>query len=182
MPIQPNCLALCLAVLLGGAYGPLLAMSAPVGVAEQATQVEPSADQILLAQEVARYRADPVAYCAEVVPSRVALVAPVAEGVAFLSAVSPRGVTVDPGDSVVLTVQAVADAPVTFTSGGYGAFENGHATITVRSTPSGVASATFTATAAVTGMVDLAVGCPLTAGQISFVIEVRSPHMAGQLP
>jgi hypothetical protein len=119
------------------------------------------------------YAADPQAYLDVVEPGRVWQTSDGASGVEALRAAGVAYMVVPPGGSVMLEVDAVPFAPVTFTSLDMGAFDNGLTSITVRADAGGRARVTFTAVAGTIDRVNILAGSPLTVGQARFAVRVK---------
>jgi hypothetical protein len=120
-----------------------------------------------------RYRADPAAYCAEVVPSRCMQSAEPARGAVRLRPLTASAPEVRSGGSARLAVRGMPHAPVTFTAKDGGCFaENRLASVTVDSGDDGVASATFIATPGTVAMAGVMAGSPLSVGNPVFWINV----------
>jgi hypothetical protein len=130
--------------------------------------------------DAAAFKADPPKYAAEyaktVEPGRVFATAQPADGVAPLKSVGQRYHRLVQGESVRLTVKAVANAPVTFTSFGTGQFTNLLSSITVVAGDDGQATATFTATSGTKKHVKILAASPLLAEQCAFTVSVQLPE------
>jgi len=123
--------------------------------------------------DAAAYHRNRAVYCAIVEPGRVYQSATPGTSVPQLLPVSPTGVTIPALGSTPLRVKAVADAPVTFTSEGGGAFSNGLSSITVQADKQGRAEATYTATDGTFAIAAILVGSPLVAGQVTFAVVIE---------
>lgn len=128
----------------------------------------------------AAYTADPQAYLDVVEPGRVWQPAQPGEGVPRIKASTPRYVEAEQGEPVSLRVEAVAGAPVTFTSFDLGAFQNRLTSITVQAGDDGVAVARFTGTPGTINNVNILAASPMTSGQLRFVVNVQLPEAAAQ--
>lgn len=119
------------------------------------------------------FKADPQAYINEVEPSRVFSPAQPADGVPVLSASGPAYHQVTQGESVLLSVKAVAKAPVSLTSFDLGSFDNELTSITVEANDDGIAQAKFTATGGTIHEVKILAASPMTTGQVKFTVNVQ---------
>ncbi len=125
------------------------------------------------------FDADPVVYAQKYAsrpePGRVFAPAQPGEGVAALKSVGARLHRVQQGESVRLSVQAVPNAPVTFTSFSTGQFANLLSSQTVVANADGLAEATYTATSGTKKQVRILAASPLTADQVAFTVSVKLP-------
>jgi len=121
------------------------------------------------------YQRNPQAYLNVVEPGRVWQSAQPGPDVPRLSAQSATGYSVEQGETVSLKVQAIALAPVTFTSFDLGEFQNQLTSITVAADGEGVAVARFTGSAGTVGEVNILAASPMTSGQVRFHVEVIEP-------
>ena len=119
------------------------------------------------------YKADPEAYLNEIEPSRVFSPAQPGDGVPVLAANGTAYHQVTQGESVLLSVQAVAGAPVTLTSFDLGSFDNELTSITVKANDDGVAQAKFTATGGTIHEVKILAASPMATGQVKFTVNVQ---------
>lgn len=126
--------------------------------------------------DAAAFRADPEAYLNVSEPGRVFQTAQPGPGVPRLAALVPRVADAEQGQPVTLRVQAVAAAPVTFTSFDLGAFENQLTSITVQADAEGVAEAVFTGTPGTYNAANILAASPMTAGQLRFIVNVLPPR------
>jgi hypothetical protein len=122
----------------------------------------------------AAYHADPAAYLNVVEPGRVFQVAQPGPDVLRIQAVGPTLATIDQGGTVPLRVHALAGMPVTFTSFDLGRFaENQLTSISVAADDQGIAHVTFVGDSGTINEVNILAACPLTAGQVTYHINVR---------
>lgn len=125
------------------------------------------------------FDADPAAYAQKYAsrpePGRVFAPAQPGEGVTALKSVGARLHRVQQGESVRLSVQAVPNAPVTFTSFSAGQFANLLSSQTVVANADGLAEATYTATSGTKKQVRILAASPLTADQVAFTVSVKLP-------
>lgn len=129
----------------------------------------------------ATYLANPTAYLNVVEPGRIWQVAQPGKGVPRLTYLVERIQTIEQGQSVTLKVQALKDAPVTFTSFDLGAFQNQLTSVTVKADAKGVAQAVFTGTRGTINNVNILAGSPMTSGQLRFVVNVEPPRKTAPL-
>jgi hypothetical protein len=122
------------------------------------------------------FEKDPQSYLDTVEPARVFSPAQPGEGVTALQPKGSRFHRVKQGETVRLAVQAVAGAPVTFTSFDLGRFENKLSSVTVRAGDDGIAQANFTASGGTIDIVKILAAGPLTTGQVAFNVHVTVPN------
>lgn len=126
----------------------------------------------------AAFEADPLGYCQVIEPGRVQLCMQPGPGVPALRATGAHQFRAQPEGEVKLEVKAAAKSPVTFTSFDAGTFaESKLNSVTVQADDNGLAHATFVATSGADGDVNILAGCPLTSGQVRFVVMVDSPAL-----
>lgn len=123
------------------------------------------------------FATNPTSYLNTVEPGRVWQSAQPAKGVAQAIPISPEYVEVLQGQPVVLTVKAIPNAPVTFTSFDLGAFSNGLTSITVAADREGIAIAPFTGTPGTYNECNILAASPLASGQVKFVVNVIVPEL-----
>lgn len=129
----------------------------------------------------ATYLANPDAYLNIVEPGRIWQVAQPGKGVPRLTYLVERFQTIEQGQSVTLKVNAVKNAPVTFTSFDLGSFHNRLTSVTVKADAKGIAQAIFTGTPGTINDVNILVGSPMTSGQLKFTVNVEPPRKAAPL-
>lgn len=127
------------------------------------------------------YQADPQKYLNIAEPGRVWQVAQPGKDVPRMAYRSDRYLEAEQGQGVILKVQAVKDAPVTFTSFDLGQFHNQLTTVTVKANDKGLAQATFTGTTGTIGSVNILAGSPVTSGQLKFQVNVLMPKKAAPI-
>lgn len=125
--------------------------------------------------DVKTYRRDPQAYINTIEPGRVYQPARPGPNVPRIASIGRSHPVIAQGESVVLRVKAVSQAPVTFTSFDSGAFENQLSSITVEANEDGIAEARFTATPGTISNVNILAASPLTSGQLKYVVKVLPP-------
>lgn len=124
----------------------------------------------------AAFKAAPQAYLDVVEPGRAYQTAPAVLGTRTLDVVGDWYLEATPGQGVVLAVQGEPLAPVSFTCRNMGGtFENGLASVTVRSDAGGHASTTFTLFPGTVDPVYILAGSPVTMGQVNFQIAPKPP-------
>lgn len=116
---------------------------------------------------------DPQGYLDIVEPGRVWQSADDRDGVEAIEAEGPIEVTLDRGGETKVAVRSEPLSPVTFTSMGGGALDNGLTSITVRADPSGFAGVRFRATDDARATVTIVAGSPMASGQVNFTVRVR---------
>ena len=125
------------------------------------------------------FESDPASYAKQyaaiVEPGRVFAPAQPAEGVSALRSHGERFHRVVQGETVRLIAAAKANAPVTFTSFGFGQFENKLTSITVVADKEGLAVAPFTATSGTKNNINVLAASPVMAEQVKFVVSVKLP-------
>ncbi len=112
-------------------------------------------------------------YAKTVEPGRVYATAQPAKGTVPLRATSSRFHRVKQGESIRLSVDSKAAAPVTFTSENLGTFDNKLTSITVVADNAGVASAVFTASGGTVDEIQILAGSPVNSGQVAFIVAVK---------
>jgi hypothetical protein len=118
------------------------------------------------------YQKDPAAYLNIIEPARVFQSAqPDASAVVILR-ISEKCPVIKQGLSTILIVKALPEMPVSFTSFDLGRFENDLTSITVKANKEGIAQTVFTGSAGTIAKVNILASCPLTSGQVKFVVEV----------
>ncbi|MBA3685763.1 MAG: hypothetical protein H0W72_11060 [Planctomycetes bacterium] len=115
---------------------------------------------------------DPEAYLRVIEPGRVYQTAQPGKDVPVLVPIGPVLARIRALSSTTLAVRAPAGAPVSWTSGDLGAFENRLTSITVRANDQGVAAVTFTASPGTSALAHVLVGSPLATGQVHFTVDV----------
>ncbi len=80
------------------------------------------------------------------------------------------------GESVLITVKAEPDMPVTFHTQQLGEFDNRLKTITVAASKDGIAKVTYRAVAGVNGLVNVMAASPANSGQLKYLINVNLPE------
>jgi len=124
----------------------------------------------------AAFQAAPQGYLDVIEPGRVFQTAPSAVGTRTLEMVGDGYLDAAPGHGAVLAVQGEPLAPVTFTAMNMGGtFENGLASVTVRSDASGHAMTTFTILPGAGDRVTIFAGSPLAMGQVKFQLARPQP-------
>ncbi len=123
------------------------------------------------------YAADSESYLNTVEPGRIWQPAQPREGIPQAQAASPEYVEALQGEAVVLKVQVIPQAPVTFTSFDLGAFSNRLTSITVAADEKGIAIAPFTGTPGTYNEVNILAASPLTSGQVRFTVFVVVPKL-----
>jgi hypothetical protein len=123
--------------------------------------------------DLAAYRRDPKAYLDIVEPGRVFQVAQPGPDVLRIQAMGPTQAAIPQGGTTVLRVHAIPGMPVSYTSFDLGRFaENQLTAITVAADDSGIAQATFVGASGTIGEVNIIAACPVTAGQITYHVDV----------
>lgn len=123
------------------------------------------------------YAADEARYLALVEPGRVFQVRQPGPEVPRLQAETAQDVGLVQQVPLELRVRAVPGAPVSFTSFDLAHFqENGLSAITVKADAQGTARVHVVAGPGCFGRVSVLAGCPLTAGQVTFVGVVEQPQ------
>ena len=126
----------------------------------------------------AAFEANPKGYVDVVEPSRVFSPAEPADGVIAVQPVGSRFHRVKQGETVRLSVNAIANAPVTFTSFDLGYFRGSRlSSETVLADDSGVATAEFTAGGGTVDDIKVLAAGPLTSGQVQFTVQVILPDL-----
>lgn len=125
------------------------------------------------------FKANPKPYLNIVEPSRALSPAQPGEDVVRIMRVTRKFQTVKQGESVMLEVQALPGAPVTFTSFDLGKFENELTTITVQADKTGLASTKFFGTTGTVEDVNILAASPVTSGQAKFIVNVEWPEGRG---
>lgn len=128
-----------------------------------------------------KYESEPQAYLNIAEPGRIWQVAQPGKDVPRLIYRSERYQEAEQGQGVRLKVQAIKNAPVTFTSFDLGAFQNQLTTVTVKANEDGLAQATFTGTPGTIGAVNILAGSPMTSGQLKFQVNVLLPKKTAPL-
>ena len=124
---------------------------------------------------LASYDSNKKAYLKQVVPDRAFQYARGGLDVRTIQAASSTSGSLQPSDTMDMSVRAVPGAPVTFTSVGLGAFQNGRSSITVEADGQGVARVRFEATKGTEGKVPIYAASPMTKGQVLFRLSVEPP-------
>lgn len=123
------------------------------------------------------YAADEARYLALVEPGRVFQVLQPGPEVPRLQAETAQDVGLVQQVPLELAVRAMPGAPVSFTSFDLAHFqENGLSAITVKADDQGVARVHVVAGPGCFGRISVLAGCPLTAGQVTFVGVVEQPQ------
>ncbi len=122
--------------------------------------------------DAAAYKANPIAYLNVVEPGRVWQPAQPGPGVSRIGSVSAKYLEAEQGQPTTLSVKALPDAPVTFTSFDGGAFDNQLTSITVKADEKGVAKATFIGTTGTINDVNILAASPATSGQLRYVVNI----------
>ena len=127
----------------------------------------------------AAFKANPAKYAAEyakiVEPGRVFAPAQPSPSTPVLRSTGDRIHRVQQGESVRLSVIAVPNAPISFTSFGMGQFENLLSSVTVVADAQGKAEASFTASSGTKNEVKILAASPLLTEQVAFTVSVRLP-------
>ncbi len=126
-----------------------------------------------------QYRRDPQAYLNVVEPGRVWQSAQPGPGVEVLKQLSPRFTRIQQTESTKLRVQAVANAPVTFTSFDLGKFQNQLTSVTVAANDEGIAEAEFFGRKGTYNNVNILAASPMTTGQVKFGVFIEVPVVGG---
>jgi hypothetical protein len=121
------------------------------------------------------YGRDPQAYLDVVEPARVFQPAQPGPGVEVLRQLSPRFTRIKQTESTKLRVQAVPDAPVTFTSFDLGKFQNQLTSVTVAANNKGIAEAEFFGRTGTYSNVNILAASPMTSGQVKFGVFIEVP-------
>jgi hypothetical protein len=100
------------------------------------------------------------------------------QGVSLIRSVSKRFVMIRQGESAVLKVRAVPNAPVTFTSFDLGTFSNKLTSITVRADKTGLAKAEFFASGGTIADCNIRSSCPLATGSVQFTVNITGKTVA----
>jgi hypothetical protein len=124
----------------------------------------------------AMYQAHPEQYLDVIEPGRALAPALPGPGIPQLQILGGWHQLVDALGTIPLTAQAAPWAPLTFTSLDRGLFQNGLTSISVQADASGVASASFTATAGTVADVRIIVASPMASGRGRWVISIIEPH------
>ncbi len=104
-------------------------------------------------------------------PGRVFQPAQPGEAVPAIRVQGDEALAVPAGGAAVLVVQAIPDAPVTFTSVDSGFFQGSRlASVTVRADADGLARAVFSQGAGTTGECRILAASPLASGQAHFIV------------
>ena len=126
-----------------------------------------------------KFKANPSEYAAEyagiVEPGRVFAPAQPGPGVTAIRSESKRFHRVKQGEAVRLSVEAVPNAPVTFSSFKLGQFENQLTSITAVAGADGIATAEYTAAGGTIDEVHILAASPVTSGQVAFLVSVQVP-------
>ncbi len=136
--------------------------------------------------DAAAYKANPSAYLNVVEPGRVWQPAQPGPGVTRIGSISGKYLEAEQGQPTTLSVRAVADAPVTFTSFDGGAFDNQLTSVTVKADEKGIAKATFIGTTGTINDVNILAASPVTSGQLRYVVNItlgrKSPLVSATTP
>ena len=122
-----------------------------------------------------QFEADPGKYINTPEPGRAFSPAQPADDVTPLQVEGSRFRNIVQGDSTSLTAKAEPGSPVTFHISELGKFENELKTITVLADDSGVATANYTATTGVQGLVTIVAASPLHTEQLQYFVDVSLP-------
>ena len=115
---------------------------------------------------------DPESYLRVSEPGRVFQTATPGPDVPVLVPSGPVMARIRALGTTALVVRAPAGAPVSWTSGDLGAFDNHLSSITVRADDQGLARVTFTAISGTAASAHILVGSPLASGQVRFTVDV----------
>ena len=118
------------------------------------------------------YQNNPKEYLNTIEPARVFQSAQPTEGVSAIERISEKFPVIKQNQSTILKVKVTPEMPVTFTSFDLGRFENDLNCITVKADQEGFASCIFTGSEGTIGRVNILAACPVTSGQVKFVIDV----------
>ena len=128
------------------------------------------------------FQKDPQAYLNTIEPGRVYQTMPPKKGAPRLQMIGKNPTTVDSGADVVLKVQAVPGAPVSFFAQRGGIFrESTLNSITVQADEKGVATVTFFANPGTVAIAPVVVGSPMLAGNEEIMVSVRPEHYTQKL-
>ena len=119
------------------------------------------------------YKKDPNTYLNTIEPARVFQSAQPNDKVAILERISEKFPVIKQNEKTILKVKALPEMPVTFTSFDLGRFENELNSITVKANQEGFAQAEFLASKGTIAKVNILASCPVTSGQVKFVVDVR---------
>lgn len=127
--------------------------------------------------DLEKYRENPEEYLTKIEPSRVFAPAQPGEDVPVIRSDGKRFHRLKQGESVRLRVDAkTAGAPIAFSSGSLGTFENKLTSITVAADDQGIAEAVFTASGGTIDLVRVLAASPMASGQVEFTIDVAVPE------
>lgn len=120
------------------------------------------------------YLADQDGYCNLHEPGRVFQSLRAGKDVPALVVIGSARYDIGALGSCTLVAKAIPNAPVTFGSSDGGIFANHLPSMTIRADTEGVVKAEFTANAGTTGPVNILAGCPMTSGQLLYLVEVST--------